>query len=296
MNRTTLHCQGCGAVLELDPGRRTVTCAFCGSPQVVERPPAPGREAPTFALGFVVERPRALELARAWKGSRGLFAPRRFNAAPAEEVQGVYAPAYLYTAEAHAEYHAEIGEHYQVRVKGKDGKERTETRTEWKPLTGRWAGYVEDVVVTASRGIANEDLERIEPFDLRALRRYTPKLVAGWIAEEPSLDRATCQELGRREALTEVHRRLSAFMPGDRHRNLRPKVSLMHEDLELLLLPVWVLPVRYHPEKPPARLLVNGQTGAVYGRVPVSGWKVLVAVVTVLAIAAALYVLLGGGP
>ena len=41
---------------------------------------------------------------------------------------------------------------------------------------------VHAVLFTASTGIPNVELAQVEPFDLRALRRYRPELVAGWIA------------------------------------------------------------------------------------------------------------------
>jgi len=74
-----------------------------------------------------------------------------------------------------------------------------------------------DIHVTASRGLANNELERIEPFDLRQLRRYEPALVAGWIAEEPTLTLAACFELARGDTLSSVGRALAAFLPADTH-------------------------------------------------------------------------------
>jgi len=70
---------------------------------------------------------------------------------------------------------------------------RTVTKTEWRSLSGERAEYVTDRVVTASRGLPNRDLEAIEPFDLRALGRYEPALLSGWLAEEPSLSASACR-------------------------------------------------------------------------------------------------------
>ncbi len=81
--------------------------------------------------------------------------------------------------------------------------------------------------------------------------------------------------------MTEVGRRLNGVMPGDKHRNLKHRTSLRHEDMELMLLPVWVLAVRYHPTKAAVRLLVNGQTGRVNGRAPTSWLKVGLAVIAI---------------
>jgi hypothetical protein len=147
---------------------------------------------------------------------------------------------------------------------------------------------VHERVVTASRGIPNAELEAIEPFDLRALHRYTPKVISGWLAEEPSLRQADCAELARREAVESVSQMLGPFMPGDRHRDLQFQVRLEQEHLALALLPVWVLAVRYREDKPPVRLLVNGQTGQIHGKAPVSALKITALVLLVLSLIGAL--------
>ena len=54
--------------------------------------------------------------------------------------------------------------------------------------------------------------------------------------------------------------------------------AMSEEHLALTLLPVWVLPVRYAPDKPVVRLLVNGQTGRVFGDPPRSWLKIALAV------------------
>jgi hypothetical protein len=176
----------------------------------------------------------------------------------------------------------------------RNGKTETRTRrvtkTEWHTLTGRFAEYVSDLVVTASRGVDNAELERIEPFDLKALRRYEPALVSGWIAEEPTLTADECIGLARAEANEAVGVRLDAMMPGDSHSDLSHGTRLANEAIEPCLVPVWVMAARYHPEKPPVRILVNGQTGQVWGKVPLSWVKIAAASLSALAaIAAVVY-------
>jgi hypothetical protein len=171
------------------------------------------------------------------------------------------------------------------------------TKTEWRSLSGRHAEYIPDVLVTASSGLPNEELERVEPFDLRALRRYDDALVAGWISEEPSLPQQQCLEQARAEVTALLRKRLAAFMPGDSHRNLQYSTQFHQESLVVCLLPVWVMAMRHDPKSPPLRFLVNGQTGKVYGRIPVSWVKVLLAVLLGLLVLGGLYLLatyLGG--
>jgi hypothetical protein len=206
----------------------------------------------------------------------------------------VYLPAYLFTAEAHVDYDAQIGENYTVTETYTDSngktRTRTKTKTEWRSLSGSWAAYIDDLLVTASRGLPNAELEAVEPFDLRALRRTTPKILSGWIAEDPSMAPGHCQQLAHQEAVAAVGRRLASFMPGDKHRDLRYQTRLAREDLELLLLPVWVLAVRYDPEKPPVRLVINGQTRKLFGRPPRSWQKITLAIVIPILLLAAIYV------
>ncbi len=280
-----LRCQTCGAQLVVEQGHRTALCPYCGAPSVVERPPDPDRPAPAFALGFSLTEATAKERVSQWLRSRSIFADGRFKRAAVENMKGVYLPAYLYSAVARAEYSAMIGENYtEVQTyttvsKGKVVKRtRTVVKTEWRPLSGRFAEYVADVLVTASKGLPNEELEQIEPFDLRVMRRYTPALVSGWIAEDPSMTRDECLALARKEAAEKTRAHLAAFMPGDSHRDLEHTTQLENEALDLCLVPVWVGAVRHDADKPPVRILVNGQSGEVVGKVPLS-WKKIAAAI-----------------
>lgn len=262
------------------------------------RPRADGED-PTFAVGFVLPDNAARERARKWIRS-AWFSPGAFLRSDVTAIRGVYVPAYMFTAAAHVKYTASIGENYVVvetytttDSKGRlVTRTRTKTVTEWRGLSGHWASYIDEVFVTASKGLHNTELEAIEPFDTRALKRYTPKLLSGWIAEDPSMTATQCLKLARAEAVGQIGQRLSDHMPGDLHRGLEYNTRLAHEDLELILLPIWILAIKYDDESPLVRLLINGQTGALVGRRPRSWIKITVAVLVLLA-AIALTVMFG---
>lgn len=298
-----IRCDACGAELSVEAHLRTARCPYCDSTSVVERPPTADRPDPAFALGFVLDREAAVERVRGWLSSRHLFASSGLRNAALEKTSGVYLPAYLYGAVADTSYSAHIGENYTVTetytTTDSKGNTRVRTRTrietEWRDLAGQHLEYVLDVLVTASRGVPNEELEVVEPFDLRALRRYEPAMLAGWVAEEPSLTRDECHRLAHDEAVEGVGARLDDFMPGDSHRDLRYTTTLTDEVTDLVLLPVWVLAARYRPDKPPVRLLVNGQTGEVGGAVPISRLKVGLAVGFVLLAGLLVFLLIAAG-
>lgn len=270
-----ISCESCGAKVVVGALQRTSRCPYCDSPSVIDRPATTDRPDPVFAVGFAVDRRRAEGLVRAYLRHKKM-GPFGLARAAAEKVKGVYLPAYLYSAVAVSSYAARIGEDYWVTETVRDSKGKTRVRrkrkTELRDLRGSHRMYLGDVLVTASRGVSNDELESAEPYNLDELKRYVPGLVAGWSAEEPSLTRDECLALARRESTEKAGRLLREFMPGDSVRGLDHQTAFEGESADLTLLPMWVFAVRYSPEKPPIRLLVNGQTGEVWGRVPTS-WK-----------------------
>lgn len=282
-----ITCRNCGAKLVLEPHLRTAECPYCASTSVVERPTDQGIIDPSFVLPFSVARARAQELCKRWIRSRGPFTRPEFKRAAPERARGLYVPAWLYGAAAHTDYTCEIGEDYQETYTTTDSKGNTVTRTrtvtEWRRLAGRHATWVQDVLVTASRGLANDRLEAVEPFDLRALQRYSPALLSGFIAEEPSLGEAECRAQARLEAAASIERSLEGFLPGDHRRGLACRTELAEETLALVLLPVWVFAVRSVEGEEPVQVLVNGRTGEVAGRAPRSWVRIVVFVLLVLA-------------
>jgi hypothetical protein len=292
----TFVCGHCGAQLAIDGGLRTVTCAFCASPSVIEHPDGEGGPRPVFTIGFVQPEPEVRAHVARWLRSRSIFCPGSIRNARVEDLQAAYVPAYLYSAVASTRFRARIGENYTVTEtetetdsQGRTVKRtRTRVETEWRPLTGTRLANVSDVVVSASHGLSNAELEGVEPFDWRALRRYSPALVAGWLTENAAVPASTCLEAARAKATTRAGRALASFMPGDSHRDLEHTTQLEDEASDLVLVPLWLLNARHRKDAPPIRIVVNGQTGAVHGRPPLSPLRITLAVFSLLAALAGL--------
>jgi hypothetical protein len=273
-----LACESCGAKLVVQATQRTARCPYCDSPSVIDRPVTPDRPDPVFAIGFAIDGNRARRLLRNFLNSHR-WAPKALKLATVERVEGIYVPTYLYSAVADTSYQASIGENYtEMEYDAKKKRMRRVTKTEYRTLGGTHRCYVDDLVVTASEGIPNSELEAIEVFDLAELRRFSPSLVSGWISEEPSLSREASFELAREEARNAVRSRLAGFMPGDTHRQLQTATRMADEAMDLVLLPIWVCALRWRTDRPPIRLLANGQTGKVSGEIPVS-WAKIAAVI-----------------
>ena len=87
---------------------------------------------------------------------------------------------------------------------------------------------------------------------------------------------------------------VEGFLPGDSRRLVHLETDFVNEDTDLLLLPVWVFAARWGSERKLLRVLVNGQTGEVQGKVPTSALRVTLAVLFVLALLGAVALLAGG--
>jgi len=299
----TFACQQCGAGLAFE-SVRTETCPYCASPSFVERPATSGQPDPAFAVAFTGDAAWARGQLAAWLGRRSIFADPALRNARVDDLRGVYLPAYLYSAVARSDYTASIGEHYTedetVTVKDEHGNNKTETRsvtrTEYRPLAGQHVGYITDVIVSASAALDQRTLGALEPFDLRQLRRFTPALVSGWIHEEFSRAADDCTRTSRREAVDAVGDKLRAFMPGDSYSDLSWRTTVEWESLDPILVPVWVFAVRYRNDKDPLRIVINGQTGRIAGRVPLAWWKIAIAIGVLLAVIAAILYFTRGSP
>jgi hypothetical protein len=292
---STFTCGHCGAELAF-AGVRAEICPYCASPNVALGDDRE-RVEPLLIVPFTVEAAAARHALARWIGARRWFADRAFASARIDRLHGVYVPAYLYGAVATTDYNAHIGENYTetetYTAKDERGREvtksRTITRTEYRVLAGRHIGYVADVVVSASAGMSHAELANAGAFDLTQLRRYQPELIAGWLAEHFSRDAGACMRASRAEAGDQIGDELRRFMPGDSYSDLAYRTTVSWESLDPVLVPVWVLAVRYRDDKPALRVTINGQTGAVAGRVPIAWWKLAVALAMVAAIAAALW-------
>jgi RNA polymerase subunit RPABC4/transcription elongation factor Spt4 len=288
-------CKNCGAEVAIDPDRRSYICAFCDSTYVVELPePETHRQPPEFVIGFAVTRDDALAKFREWLDRNSWFRPGDLKTARIEEkLTGVYLPFWSFSMLAESRWSADVGEHWyrtETYTTRENGKTVTKTRqvqeTEWWDLDGRHHRYYSGYLVSGSRGLGQQDAERIKPFHLAALKRYEPYFLAGWLSEEYSVDREAALAACQQEFLRREQNNIAEHLPGDTHRGLRVDTQFNSVNSDLILLPIYLLSYRYRDKL--YRFLLNGQTGKAAGDKPLSWFRVgvagLVAAVAVLVI------------
>lgn len=296
------RCENCGSEMSADPQQRSYVCPFCDSTYVIEFSPSlTGRQRPEFVIGFSITPEQALSEFQKWLRQNSWFRPGDLAQAKiAEKLKGIYLPFWSFSMLARSHWRASIGE-YWYRTETyttTDSKGRIVTRTrqvretEWFPLSGKHHRYYSGYLVSGSKGLPQQQAERVMPFQLPALKRYEPYFLAGWLSEEYSVEREQALELCKHEFYRREQQNIGAFLPGDTHSGLEAQTSFDHVNSDLILLPVYLLTYRYQDKL--YRFLLNGQTGKMEGDKPLS-WRrigiaigVGVALVAVIALIAAL--------
>jgi len=295
------RCAQCGAEVQLDAEVFSTSCAFCDSPLIDTDAQT---EPVDKVVPFTVPRGRAGSLLASWLAGKWLAPEALRKAARPEELQQIFVPFYAYDALARTRFTSRIGiywyrtETYTTTVNGKTVVRTRQVReTEWFGLDGSHARRWFDHLVSASRGLPENEANELEPFDLGRALPWGPALTAGVAAELPTVEHAQALQVARAELEQREKQVVAAnHLPGSTHKSLRVSTQVEVDAVRLLLLPVWT--AVYAGPDDAIRVLVNGQTGEVVGDIPRSKWKVgcLVGAIiaTVLIIGFVTVVVVGG--
>ena len=285
----TFRCESCGSEVDAPNDQRSLRCPFCDSIYVAELPlEQRTSQQPEFIIGFEVSREKAQELFFQWIGKNSFFRPSDLvRKASTEKQQGVYIPFWHFSMIAVSHWSVQIGEYWYrtetYTVKNAEGKSETRTRTvqetEWWPLSGVYRKYYSGYMVSASKGLPQQEALAIQPYRLNTMMRYRPMYLAGWMSEEYSVSRESALTVTQQEFRNRERNAINAFLPGDVQSGLSVQTDLELGGSDLILLPVHVLSYRYNNKV--YRFLVNGQTGKMVGEKPWSGSRIAAVAIAV---------------
>jgi Zn finger protein HypA/HybF involved in hydrogenase expression len=286
-------CAQCGAVVSYGENETARGCDFCGSPQVASRDDSQLPIRPESVLPFRVDQKAATAKFSSWLGTLWLRPSDLRKLASVSEMTGMYVPYWAFDASVHSDWTAFAGYYYYVTetVATTDAQGRTVHRqrqvqkVRWEPAWGSRNDAYDDLLVCGSRGLSEAMTQKLEPFDTRALAPYDPSYLAGWRAEEYSVDLNGGWQRAVERMQDSQQARCSRDVPGDTQRALHVTNRFADEKFKHILLPIWISVYRYKDK--PFQFLVNGQTGEVTGHAPWSAVKI-----TLLVLAVAVVVLL----
>ncbi|KKO50755.1 zinc ribbon domain-containing protein [Paenibacillus sp. DMB20] len=261
------HCNSCGAVIMTDAETSATNCSFCGA-AVVLGDRLTGKLAPAKVIPFSIGKEEAMKAFRKWC-RRGILTPRGFMSADRiKSITGLYVPFWLYDLHNDVEVH---GRGTKVRSYRSGDYEVTET-DHYEFYRKICLDYVK-VPIDAAEKMNDELMDKLEPFPYDRLESFKTPYLAGYVAEKYSYDH---EELLPR-AEDKIYDYIESYI--DSTTNEYHSVSYSDVDVdtsveraEYVLLPVWM--VLYDYNKSEHAFAMNGRTGKVVGKPPISKVKV----------------------
>lgn len=272
-------CNACGAVVVTDMNTSASFCAFCGSPALVgQRLTREFR--PSMIIPFKYGREKAIEKFFSWcKGGR--MTPLDFvSEKNLEKLTGLYVPFWLFDVNGELDIQANAQTSSSVTTGSK-----TVTTVKTYRIKRRRSFTWKRIPLDGETKIDDLLMEAIEPFEYRDLRKYDYRYLSGFYADVYDLN---SKQLEKRVSDRVKEYIMEEYKPTVKKYTF-PKVVQNHNrvsgiNAEYALLPVWFLHYKYLNKD--YYFAMNGQTGEVAGRPPVSVIKRIVfsaAVMTLVA-------------
>lgn len=275
----TVLCEACGAESVYDALETSGICPFCGSNQVMEAQ-AKDTIAPGGVVPFKVNDKQAAEYFQKWI-SRQFFCPKLAkDSARPDRFQGIYLPYWTFDSNTRTSYNGEYG--IDKRKKKPNGE--TYTETSWYRTHGNHQEFIDDELVFAGKKQSEFILKRLEPFDTKDNKPYKPEYIAGFVSERYSIGLKDAWEKAKLSIRGKLRRNIEMNVRkqynADHVRNLSLNTNFSDITYKYLLLPIWISTFKYNDKV--YQFMVNGQTGKVSGKTPISIPKVILTVVVAL--------------
>lgn len=261
-------CNGCGAAIVTEPEISATHCPYCGS-AVAFRTRLTGQYAPDKVIPFTVSKEEAKAFYKKW-ARNGLLTPKDFMTEKRlGEIQGIYVPFWLYDMSVDAEADCLCSKKRSYR-RG----DYIYHETKYYHVYRRASLMYRKVPADASVKMDDETMDCLEPYDYRRMRKFAPEYLAGYQAEKYGIDAEGVLPRAKGRVQKYVDKYIADSIRGYASTTYQKKECLMKRAQEYYgLLPVWILNYEYKGEK--KTYTMNGQTGKVVGKPPVSAGRVV---------------------
>ena len=289
------HCSSCGAEIITDSLTVADFCYYCHNP-VVKVSDVSGAMKPTKIIPFKLDKEGAKNAFLSYAKSKKFVPKNYFESAQVDKIQGVYYPFWVTDADTFAVYDG-IGK--KVRSWTSGGYRYTETTSYAVKREGEI--HFEDITTAAITEADKAMLEGILPYPLDSYRDFNMPYLQGFVAKKRNIERKTVtpEVRSKMDAYAETLLKRTALgyntLSGD-----VTELRINKSHWEYSLLPIWILTYikeKKNGDKKIYTYAMNGDTGKIYGELPVSIPKLLLLLLgtAVGVFLIALLIIFGGG-
>lgn len=261
------HCQACGAEIVTGDTTAATRCYYCHSP-VVLSDRLDGSFRPDGVLPFRIGREEALKKFEEFLAKKKFVDRRFFSREQIEDFSGVYYPFWLGDLKAQADFDG-TGTRTSVRRSAREVITTTRFFRVVRSGQLEFHDMVRKALTTCDRQLS----DGIHPYNTSEIKPFDMSYLSGFLAEKRDVEREGVEQ----EMIAEIQGYAPEMIKeGGMFDSLNGEVQLsqIRAKMRYVLLPAWVL--TYRSGKPGATYyyLMNGQTGAVCGKLPID-WKKL---------------------
>lgn len=271
---STTVCASCGGELTVEDFRSSDKCPYCGNYLIFDDRVS-GEYLPDEIIPFKIGKDQAVERMEAEFGRR-TFAPTSFLTEKSlKSMRGCYVPFFLYDYDANS-----VFEGTGTKVRRWRSGDYDYTETSYYEIKRRMQASYDNIPVDASLMMPDATMDLMEPFDYEQFCSFNPKYLSGFFGEIYTETEADLEERAamkaRRSARAIVRNSINGY---DTLSAKVEETSLKKGKTDYALFPVWLYSYEYSGRV--YDIFVNGQTGKVVGKTPVSLPKVIAYGITV---------------
>ena len=270
VSMVTFQCQGCGARFVLAPQELSATCAYCGSNHVVATAERRDLLEPDAIVPMAYDQKQAT-----WHLVHWVEAHKIQPEGKVRPPAGLYLPVWTFDILGNIPWHGYRMRSRNERVSLGLGLSLTAeglTGPQKEPVSGVYSVNYDHVCVTGMHKLADLLVQLLPGFDFRAAPSYDPRFLSGWPAEIYDISMADASLDARKIAVDQIRVGIKSELDHVQEASYSTS-SIAVTGFKLVLVPAWL--TEYTFEDHPYQVIINGQTGAVYGQTPargLSGW------------------------
>lgn len=281
------RCDNCGAKVVLAGGETANSCPFCGTAHVTKSDELAGLK-PNALLPFLFNSDNAIGFSKKW-AKKKLFAPSKFKKKMGiDNVKGVYTPCFTFDSLTTSTYYGRVGKRH-TRTVGSGKNKRVETYIVWRNISGNYNGRFDDVLVTAGSKFDQEKLDKISPYSTNDGKLFNEAYMLGFMAYRYDYEIQDCWDYAKGRIDESIKRGILSQYVYDVVDYLNVSTEHSNVTYKYVMLPVYIGNFNY--KKKLYNFYVNGCSGKVTGKTPVSPWRVLTAVLLGCALVAGIALL-----
>ncbi|MGN1206708.1 MAG: hypothetical protein ACI4SP_00250 [Eubacteriales bacterium] len=280
-------CPNCGAVVACEGNTVATECVYCHTP-VIHRGKLSGQMRPHKLVPFAFNREAAEESFRKFV-SKHKFVPRDFfSTAQLEKMQGIYFPFWVTDADTRAGMTA-----HGTKVRTWRAGDYRYTETSHFHVVREGEIHFEDLTTCALSEADKAMLEGILPFPSEALIDFSMPYLAGFLTKKRDIEKDALHEEAENRMRGYSDKLLSDTIHGYATLAVENRGMVVYrENWDYALMPVWLM--TYRGKKRNYTYAMNGNTGKVYGELPISAGKLWALFGGICAAVAAVVGLIGG--